>query len=105
MYFYACLEAILDGIFLLSAFLQNFFLHQDHLSGDMPPHSAQPCYVALVQALIWGLYPDWLRALAIGFPLPRLGPAVDHDGVTATRRPYNPERSISKPKRDLNLGP
>ena len=27
--------------FLLSAFLQNFFLHQDRLSGDVPPHLAQ----------------------------------------------------------------
>ena len=50
----------------------------------MPPHLVQPCYVALGQALIWGLYPDWFRALSIGFPLPRLGPAVDHDGATAS---------------------
>ena len=26
--------------------------------GDVPPHLAQPCYVALGRALIWGLYPD-----------------------------------------------
>ena len=31
----------------LSAFLQNFFLCQDRLSGDVPPHLAQPCYVSL----------------------------------------------------------
>ena len=43
----------------------NFFLHQDRLSGDVPPHLAQPCYVSLGRALIWGLYPDWLRALRI----------------------------------------
>ena len=29
-------------IFLLSAFLQNFFLRQDRLSGDVP-HLSQPC--------------------------------------------------------------
>ena len=28
---------------LLSAFLRNFFLCQDRLSGDVPPHLAQPC--------------------------------------------------------------
>ena len=39
---------------LLSAFLRNFFLRQDRLSGDVPPHLAQPCYVAIGQALIWG---------------------------------------------------
>ena len=49
----------LDGRFLLFAFLQNFFLRQDRLSGDVPPHLAQPCYVALGRALIWGLYPDY----------------------------------------------
>ena len=32
-------------------------------TADMPPHLAQPCYVALGQALIWGLYPYELRAL------------------------------------------
>ena len=42
--------------FFLSAFLPNFFLCQDGLSGDVPPHLAQPCYVALGRALIWGLY-------------------------------------------------
>ena len=35
----------------------NFFLHQGRLSSDVPPHLAQPCYVALGRALIWGLYP------------------------------------------------
>ena len=32
---------------LFSAFLRNFVLRQDLLSGDVPPHLAQPCYVAL----------------------------------------------------------
>ena len=45
----------------LSPFLRNFFLCQDRLSGDVPPHLAQPCYIALGWALIWGLYPDELR--------------------------------------------
>ena len=31
--------------FLLSAFLWNFFLCQDPLQGDVPPHFEQPCYV------------------------------------------------------------
>ena len=34
---------------------------------DVPPHLAQPCCVALRRALIWGLYPDWLKALLIGY--------------------------------------
>ena len=63
-------------LLLLSTFLRNFILRQGPLSSDVPPHLAQPCYVALGQALIWGLYPDWLRALSTGFPLPRLGPAI-----------------------------
>ena len=54
-----------NAIFLLSAFLQNLFLRQDSLSSDVPPHLAQPCYVALRRALIWDLYPDWLRALMV----------------------------------------
>ena len=44
--------------FLLSAFLWNFFLCQDHWHGDVPPHLAQPCCVALGWALIRGLCPD-----------------------------------------------
>ena len=32
------------------------FLRQDGLSGDVPPHLTQPCYVALGRALILGLY-------------------------------------------------
>ena len=46
--------------FLLSAFLRNFFLCQDCWHGDLPPHLAQPCYVAQGRAppLIRGLYPD-----------------------------------------------
>ena len=43
----------------LSAFLQNFFLCQDRLSGDVPPHLGQPCCVdlesRLVSRLVWGL--------------------------------------------------
>ena len=41
---------------IIFAFLQNFFLCQDRLSSDVPPHLGQPCYVALGRALIWGLY-------------------------------------------------
>ena len=37
--------------FFLSAFLWNFFLRLDCLSGDVPPQLAQPCYVALGRAL------------------------------------------------------
>ena len=37
-----------------SAFLPNFFLCQDHWYDAVPPHLAQPCYVALGWALIWG---------------------------------------------------
>ena len=33
------------------------------MSGDVPPHLAQPCCVALGRALIWGLYPDWFEGL------------------------------------------
>ena len=47
--------------FFLSAFLQNFFLCQERLSGDVPPHLAQPCYVTLGRALIWCLYPNWFE--------------------------------------------
>ena len=39
----------------VSNFLQNFFLRQDRLNGDVPPHLAQPCCVALGQALDSGL--------------------------------------------------
>ena len=54
-----------------SAFLQNFFLCQDRLSGDVPPHLAQPCYVALGWALILGLYPDLSWGLCqMGFLFP-----------------------------------
>ena len=42
--------------FLLSPFLRNFFLCWDHWHGDVPPHLAQPCFVALGRALIWGIY-------------------------------------------------
>ena len=56
-------------IFNYSAFLRNFFLCQDRLSGDVPQHLAQPCHVALGQALIRGMCPDELRDLSIGFPL------------------------------------
>ena len=50
-------KKILSHFLLLSAFLRNFFLRQDRLSGDVPPptpHLAQPFYVALGRALIWG---------------------------------------------------
>ena len=56
---------------------------EDRLSGDVPSHLAQPCYVALGQALIWGLYPDWFEGFVNWVPLPKLEPAVDSDGVTA----------------------
>ena len=66
----------------------------------MSPHLTQPCDVALVRALIWGLYPDevegfvnfnmfifFLVDLSHGLrgatPFPRLGSAVDHGRVTA----------------------
>ena len=45
----------------LSFVLRNFFLRQDCLSDDVPPRLAQPFYVALGRALIWGLYPDWFE--------------------------------------------
>ena len=38
-----------------SAFLWNFFLCQNRWHGDVPPHLAQPCYVALGWALDSGL--------------------------------------------------
>ena len=45
----------LEILIFLSAFFQNFFLRQYHLSGDVPPHLAQPNYAALGRVLIWGL--------------------------------------------------
>ena len=45
----------------LSFVLRNFFLRQDCLSDDVPPRLAQPFYVALGRAPIWGLYPDWFE--------------------------------------------
>ena len=45
------------SIFLLSTFIRNFFLFQDRWHSDVPSHLAQPCYVALGQALIQGLCP------------------------------------------------
>ena len=39
----------------LSAFLQNIYLFLDHWHGDVSPHLAQPCCVALGQALDSGL--------------------------------------------------
>ena len=52
-------------------FLRNFFLCQDRWHGDVPPHLAQPCYVALGQALDWGLISRHVfRALSIGFLFP-----------------------------------
>ena len=33
--------------FFLSAFVRNFFLCQDRVHGDVPPHLAQSCYLAL----------------------------------------------------------
>ena len=46
---------------------------EDRLSGDVPSHLAQPCYVALGQALIWGLYPDWFEGFVNWVPLPKVG--------------------------------
>ena len=57
---FGCMSSFLKRnviLLKLSAFLQNFFLHQDRLSGDVP------CYLALGQALIWGLYLDWFEGL------------------------------------------
>ena len=76
-------------LIFLSAFLRNFFLRQDWLRGDVPPDLAQPCQLALGQALIWGLYPDWFEDFVNWVPLPRLGPAVDLDGVAAFKNIKN----------------
>ena len=46
----------------------------------MPPHLAQPCFVVLGQALIWGLYLDEVEGCVNWVPLPRLGPSVDRGG-------------------------
>ena len=46
----------LSMLLFLSAFLWNLFLCQDHRHCYVPPHLAQPCYVAQGQALICGLY-------------------------------------------------
>ena len=51
-------DSLLKGsltVFLLYAFLRNSFLCQDRCYGDVPPHLAQPCCVALGRALDWGL--------------------------------------------------
>ena len=53
----------------LSPFLQNFFLCYDSWHGDVPPHLAQPCNVALGRTLIWGLYPDEVEG---SIPMPVL---------------------------------
>ena len=42
-------------VFLLSAFFWKFFLCQDHWHGNVSPHLAQPCYVALRWTLDSGL--------------------------------------------------
>ena len=42
-------------MFFFSAFLRNFFLCQDRCHGDVPSNLAQPCCVALGQALDSGL--------------------------------------------------
>ena len=42
-------------LFLLSAFLWNFFLRQDQLSDDVPPPLGQPCCEALGRTLDSGL--------------------------------------------------
>ena len=57
-------------------FFINFFLRQDHLSSDVPPHLTQPCYVAIGRALIWGLYPYWLRARNEAFVIARVNPLL-----------------------------
>ena len=59
------------GIFF-SAFLRNFFLRQDRLSGNVPPHLVQPCYLALGRALIWGLYPNWFEGFVNWVPIVEL---------------------------------
>ena len=69
-----CKGGCLGRFFKLSALLWNFFLCQDRWHGDMPPHLAQPCLVALgrapdsglVSRLVWGrdkrgYYRSWER--------------------------------------------
>ena len=59
-------------LFLLSAFLWNFFLCQGCRHGGVPPHLVQPCYVALGWALDSGLISRHeLRALSIVFLFPQ----------------------------------
>ena len=50
---------------------QISFLRHNQLSGDLPPHLVQPCKLALGEALIWGLYPDWFADFVNWVPLPR----------------------------------
>ena len=83
----------------LSTLLQNFFLCQDRQSSVVPPHLAQPCYVALGRALIWGLNPDWFEGSVNWVPITRLGPTVT---VTAGPLWYH---IITCLEWDLNLGP
>ena len=62
------------------------------------------CASTLGAALLWFgacIQPDWLRALSFGFSLPRLGPAVDRDGVTFLIR----SDWYRKPEQASNLGP
>ena len=46
-------------------------------------HLAQPCYVALWQTLIWGLYPNEVVGFVNWVPLSSLELAVGHGRVTA----------------------
>ena len=39
--------------------------------------------------MIWGLYPDWFEGFVNLVPLPRLGPAVNRDRVTAELLKYS----------------
>ena len=58
-------------IFLLSAFLQNFFLCQDRCNDDVSPHLVQPWCVALGWALDSRLISRLeLRAVSIGILFP-----------------------------------
>ena len=85
--------------FCISAFLRNFFLCQVRLSGDVPPHLAQPCCVALGRALIWGLLRDGTLYLCLvhGYLLPFV--ETKQYGFHLVCHPH------SSLCRDSNLGP
>ena len=36
-------KSLVFCVFIIRAFFRNFFLRKNRLSGDVPPHLAQPC--------------------------------------------------------------